>query len=328
MSTTTTNYGLTVPELIDSPPDITLIGANFPIIDTRLKEVSDAANAKEIPCGAATGTANTYAITLNPAPAAYTEWMALAVKINVASTAASTLNVNGLGAKSILKPNGTPITNLKSDSIYTLRYNGANFIVQGSDAAGNATAADILAGKTASTDAGDVTGTMPNKTGSGTVITPSTADQTIPQGYYGGAAGDGKVAAVSVPVANVLTGTTIAGADGTMPNRGAAVITPGTANQAIAAGYHNGSGYVKGDANLIAANILSGKNIFGVAGSVIAGRRWALGTDANTMSGTPGESLKYVTVSGLSFRPKFVLFKHSSRLNGGVYAEINDTFNA
>lgn len=41
MSTTTTNYGLTVPELIDSPPDITVIGANFPIIDTQLKALND-----------------------------------------------------------------------------------------------------------------------------------------------------------------------------------------------------------------------------------------------------------------------------------------------
>lgn len=54
---------------------------------------------------------------------------------------------------------------------------------------------------------------------------------------------------------------------GTMPNRGAVVITPSTANQAIVAGYHNGQGYVRGDANLIAANIPVGKTIFGVTGS-------------------------------------------------------------
>lgn len=55
---------------------------------------------------------------------------------------------------------------------------------------------------------------------------------------------------------------------GTMPNRGAAVITPSTTDQVIAAGYHNGSGYVKGDANLVSSNILSGKEIFGVSGNV------------------------------------------------------------
>jgi len=34
---------------------------------------------------------------------------------------------------------------------------------------------------------------------------------------------------------------------GTMPNQGAVNITPGTANQSIPAGYHNGSGTVSGD---------------------------------------------------------------------------------
>lgn len=54
---------------------------------------------------------------------------------------------------------------------------------------------------------------------------------------------------------------------GTMPNRGAVVITPSTQNQVIAQGYHNGQGYVKGDANLKPVNIRYGVSIFGVAGS-------------------------------------------------------------
>lgn len=59
------------------------------------------------------------------------------------------------------------------------------------------------------------------------------------------------------------------GVEGTMPNRGAQIITPGTSNKIIPAGYHNGSGYVKGDANLVAGNIAKGKSIFGVNGSFI-----------------------------------------------------------
>lgn len=54
---------------------------------------------------------------------------------------------------------------------------------------------------------------------------------------------------------------------GNMPNRGAVVITPSTTNQAIAAGYHNGNGYVKGDPNLIPSNIKEGVSIFGVTGT-------------------------------------------------------------
>ena len=72
---------------------------------------------------------------------------------------------------------------------------------------------------------------------------------------------------------DVLAGKTFSNDDdtgitGAMPNRGAVTITPGTVNQVVLDGYHNGSGYVVGDADLIASNILSGKNIFGVNGNV------------------------------------------------------------
>ena len=54
-----------------------------------------------------------------------------------------------------------------------------------------------------------------------------------------------------------------------MPNRGAVILTPGPADVAIVAGYHNGSGTVVGDTDLTAGNIRQGANIFGVAGSSI-----------------------------------------------------------
>jgi len=59
-----------------------------------------------------------------------------------------------------------------------------------------------------------------------------------------------------------LTGKTfssnVAGraAAGTMPNRGAYNITPTTSPVTIPNGYHNGSGQVAGDSDLIAANII------------------------------------------------------------------------
>jgi len=53
---------------------------------------------------------------------------------------------------------------------------------------------------------------------------------------------------------------------GTMPNIGVQNITPGTSNQSISAGYHNGTGVIAGDADLAAGNIRAGVNIFGVAG--------------------------------------------------------------
>jgi hypothetical protein len=52
-----------------------------------------------------------------------------------------------------------------------------------------------------------------------------------------------------------------------MPDHGAVTITPGTSAQPIDAGYHNGSGSVEGDADLVAGNIADGVEIFGVTGT-------------------------------------------------------------
>lgn len=54
---------------------------------------------------------------------------------------------------------------------------------------------------------------------------------------------------------------------GTMPNNAAVTITPGATAKTIPLGYHNGVGKVVGDADLIPANIIKGKDIFGVVGT-------------------------------------------------------------
>lgn len=55
-----------------------------------------------------------------------------------------------------------------------------------------------------------------------------------------------------------------------LTTKGATTITPGTANQTIAANtYLTGVQTIKGDSNLIASNIRSGKSIFGVNGTLV-----------------------------------------------------------
>jgi hypothetical protein len=161
-------------------------------------------------------------------------------------------------------------------------------------ATGTAVVANVLAGATFSNaTASGLTGTMANR--GAVTITPGTSAQSILAGYHNGSgsvAGDADLVAGNIRsgvdlfgvagtviqatgdavVADVLSGKTFsksgaAGLTGTMPNRGAVTITPGTAAQTIAAGYHNGSGTVEGDSDLVAANIRSGKNIFGVVGT-------------------------------------------------------------
>lgn len=260
----------------------------------------------------ATGAANTYAVSLSPVPGAYIEGMAVSVNINVENTGASTININGLGAKTIKKANGNDVSagNLKAGSIYTLRYNGANFILQGSDAAGNATPADVLSGKTFTNDSGDQTGTMPNR--GAVIITPSAVDQAILAGYHDGA---GKVNAVTFDASKLLTGTTIAGTAGTMPNQGQKILTPGAANVAIPAGYHNGAGYAQGDANLVAGNIKNGVSIFGIIGTVVQE------TAGKVIYACGGNQVIPWTVYNLSGTSGIVSISDGSILfNAGIYS--------
>lgn len=93
---------------------------------------------------------------------------------------------------------------------------------------------------------------------------------------------------------------------GTMANRGAGgTVTPGTTDQTKAAGYYSSAITIKGDPNLIAANILNGKSIFGVAGSLVPGKPFASGTATSVSN--------YITVTGLTFRPKYI-FGWSTKL--------------
>ena len=59
--------------------------------------------------GVDTGTSNTYAVTLSPAPAALTAGLAVRVKIANTNTTASSLNVTSLGSVAIHRMDGTAL---------------------------------------------------------------------------------------------------------------------------------------------------------------------------------------------------------------------------
>ena len=162
------------------------------------------------------------------------------------------------------------------------------------DAMDNATIAEVLIGKTFSNQSSvGLTGIMPNH--GAITYTPTTIEQPIATGYHDGSSivkGDislipdnirkdtnifgitGNIieATGNATVAEVLSGkvfsnSSSAGLIGTMQNHGAVKITPTTIVQPIAAGYHDGSGIVKGEPNLIPENIRKGITIYGVMGT-------------------------------------------------------------
>jgi hypothetical protein len=159
----------------------------------------------------------------------------------------------------------------------------------------------MLSGVTAYADGTKYTGTITTKSGSD--LTASGATVTVPAGYYASQATKSVAsgfatapASISGSSASVSTGTNTltlsktisvtpsvtagyisAGTAGnssvsltaSVTTKAAATITPTTSAQEIAAGtYLTGKQTISGDANLAGGNIVYGKSIFGVAGTV------------------------------------------------------------
>ena len=79
----------------------------------------------------------------------------------------------------------------------------------------------------------------------------------------------GKITATSEQSAGYVAAGTKS-ATKQLSTQAAQTITPGTADQTLAAGqYLSGAQTIKGDANLVAGNIKSGVSIFGVAGTYV-----------------------------------------------------------
>jgi hypothetical protein len=78
---------------------------------------------------ASTTAANTYTATLAPAPTAYTTGMRVSIKFTNTNTNAATINLNSLGAKSIVTISGSALAGgeIASGMIADLRYDGTNF---------------------------------------------------------------------------------------------------------------------------------------------------------------------------------------------------------
>lgn len=86
------------------------------------------AEGKGVPYGVTAGTASAYTLTISGI-SSYTTGMILAIKFHTSNNVNATINLNGLGAKSIYR-NGTPIpTNMiDTNDVYLLTYDGTNLV--------------------------------------------------------------------------------------------------------------------------------------------------------------------------------------------------------
>ncbi|WP_255250307.1 hypothetical protein [Lysinibacillus fusiformis] len=103
------------------------------------------------------GTANALTATIDGLTS-YKNGLAVSFPVNSNSTAAMTLNINGLGVIPIKKANGAAFSNAKVNGVYTVRYRAGAFILQGES--------EVEVGRQ--------------------IITPSTVNQAITQGVHDG----------------------------------------------------------------------------------------------------------------------------------------------
>lgn len=149
---------------------------------------------------------------------------------------------------------------------------------------GNASPKDVAAGKTfTSIDGLKIKGTATTETSTPTLqtksVTPTESEQTVtPDAGY-----DGFSSVTVGAISSIYVGSGIT-------RKSAATITPTTTDQTINAGqYLSGAQTIKGDGNLVPENIISGKSIFGVSGSVVIQKYYTGTSDPSSSLGNDGD---------------------------------------
>ncbi len=223
----------------------------------------------------------------------------------VSATSLSSQTVGTAKASDILSGKTAYVNGAKLTGTYVAQ----SLVDMTSDA--TATTSDILSGKTAYVNGSKITGTIVTKTNSDLSVSANTV--TVPAGYYVSEASKSVATAtqatptISVSTSGLITasstqsvGYVSAGtksATKQLTTQAAQTITPSTTDKTISSGvYLTGTQTIKGDSNLVASNIVSGKSIFGVTGSATTSQQVQIKVTNNATTctayfGTTSQSL-------------------------------------
>ena len=107
-----------------------------PFLAAKLPDIPSTVQLQAGNYAADTGTANALAVTLAPVPASYAAMVGVPIRVlksAASNTGAATINVNGLGAVAITKPDGTAMLagDLVAGGMYALVGTGTGFMLSG-----------------------------------------------------------------------------------------------------------------------------------------------------------------------------------------------------
>ena len=253
--TATPNGSVTAPSSISGSSATVTTGTNTLTLTKAVSVTPNVTTAGYISSGTAgnSSVSLTASVTVDPTPTAsgatvtipsgyYTEQTTKSVTTMTLPTSASSSATSGYTKKAtISRSTSAQYINIAPG------YNSAGGYYEISAVAnGSATGPTSLSGSSATVTTGTNTITL---TKTGVTTTP-----TVSTGYVSSATASTATVALT---ASVTT-------------KAAATITPGTTNQTIASGtYLTGTQTIAGDADLVASNIVSGVQIFGVTGNVV-----------------------------------------------------------
>ena len=278
------------------------------ILDAKVQDIT--AQMSDLTYQVATGTATAITLTMQTLVNGYAKtFIASANNSGVATT------ING---KPLYKPGTTTAPNLIAGKAYTVWYNtsGNCFFIKAS-AEGNVLANQVLKDKTFSndTDTGllgtlDLSLLISSNIRAGITINEITGATNVVDTTISSSAATAAMirAGYKCFINGVLT-------TGTATEKAAATITPGTTDQTIPSGViTTGVQTIKGDGNLVAANIIGGKSIFGIAGTASIASLGGV-----TLKTAVGTIPAGTTTVALGWQPKIIVFGLRSNYRGYIY---------